>query len=154
MKNKNKCQCQPLKLILVNTNLQEIRKSLFKFSCYCCCWRVGSKKEQQNFYNLVFWKEFSVTTGQQLLTSQIDSASDGIVARPSQPVDIAASQPANTNIEESHLANSDEINKTDETTRGKIFQGVKTSPEDQVYCWDPRQKRDKKMRSSHSNNKM
>ena len=24
------------------------------------------------------------------------------------------------------------------------FQGVKTSPEDQVYCWDPRQKRDKK----------
>jgi hypothetical protein len=96
----------------------------------------------------------SVTTGQQLLTSQIDSASDGIVARPSQPVDIAASQPANTNIEESHLANSDEINKTDETTRGKIFQGVKTSPEDQVYCWDPRQKRDKKMRSSHSNNKM
>ena len=86
----------------------------------------------------------SVTTGQQLLTSQIDSASDGIVARPSQPVDIAASQPANTNIEESHLANSDEINKTDETTRGKIFQGVKTSPEDQVYCWDPRQKRDKK----------
>jgi hypothetical protein len=62
----------------------------------------------------------SVTTGQQLLTSQIDSASDGIVARPSQPVDIAASQPANTNIEESHLANSDEINKTDATTRGKF----------------------------------
>jgi hypothetical protein len=54
----------------------------------------------------------SATTGQQLLTSQIDSSSDGIVAGPSQPVDIAASQPANTNIEESHLANSDEINKT------------------------------------------
>ena len=55
----------------------------------------------------------SATTGQQLLTSQIDSSSDGIVAGPSQPVDIAASQPANTNIEESHLANSDEINKPD-----------------------------------------
>ncbi len=34
------------------------------------------------------------------------------------------------------------------------FQGVKTSPEDRVYCSDPRQMRDKKMRSSHSNNKM
>ena len=82
----------------------------------------------------------SVTTGQQLLTSQIDSASDGIVARPSQPVDIAASQPANTNIEESHLANSDEINKTDETTRGKIFQGVKTSPEDPSVLLGPQTK--------------
>ena len=55
----------------------------------------------------------SVTTGQQLLTSQIDSSSDGIVAGLSQPVDIAASQPANTNIKESHLANSEKINKTD-----------------------------------------
>jgi hypothetical protein len=49
----------------------------------------------------------------RFLTSQIDSSSDGIVAGPSQPVDIAASQPANTNIEESHLSNSDKINKTD-----------------------------------------
>jgi hypothetical protein len=54
------------------------------------------------------------TEKNEIETSQIDSSSDGIVAGPSQPVDIAASQPANANIEESHLANSDEGEDSDD----------------------------------------